>query len=356
MAGYAVQLNNASLPLRFLLVLSSDHITGATGKTPTVTLAKNDGLNTFVAVSGVVSEIGNGEYQVAPSPSDADVIGPVNLHATASGCDPVDLQFLVVNYNPLLASPSITANTETVTVRTFLTRLLRRIKVYGAGEVPSAEDLDDSFAVFKELLDSFGAQSLMKYTETRTEFDIDITKGTPSNPYTVGAGGDIDIGRPQVDDLRRLSYINPDWSPSVPLEIDMFLLSQDGWNGTSMKTLTNAVPTFAYYEPSFPFGSLYFWMVPTTTGMTGVIYHRESIAVLGSIDDTVSWPPGYAKAIRDLLVVELWPVFREGDPTPTLQRAAIDARSDLVAMNLRMVDMAVPAPGWYDAYSDQMLP
>lgn len=355
MASYDIERNNTDLPLRFLLVLASDHITGATGKTPTVTLAKNDGLG-FVAATGTVTEVGNGEYDLSPSPADANVLGPLTLHATASGCDPSDTEFLVVNYNPLYAVPTITPNTEVVTVRTFLTRVLRRLKAYGPGEDPTADDLADTFSVFKQLLDSFGAEPLMKYGQTRTEFALNTTNGTPDDPYLVGPGGDIDIPRPQVDDLQRLTYINPAMQTTTPLELTIFRLTEQAWNSTAQKTLTNTIPTFAFYDPSFPYGKLYLWMMPTTSDLTGVIYTRTQIAVLGSLNDSILWPAGYAKAIRDLLVVELWPEFREGDPSSTLLRAATDARSNLVAMNHRMVDMSTPAGGWYDIYSDTILP
>lgn len=95
--GYPITKGNQTRPLRFVLTLSSDHISGATGVTPTVLIAKNDGLG-FHAPVGIITEVGNGEYQVAAVPGDANVPGPISLHATAAACDPCDADFLVVNY------------------------------------------------------------------------------------------------------------------------------------------------------------------------------------------------------------------------------------------------------------------
>ncbi len=90
-------------------MLASDHITGATGKTVTVTIAKNDSGG-FVVPAGNIVELGNGVYQVAPAAADASVLGPLSLHATAASCDPVDEDFVVVNYNPqITVSQPITA-------------------------------------------------------------------------------------------------------------------------------------------------------------------------------------------------------------------------------------------------------
>jgi hypothetical protein len=98
MQGYEVQQNSAAYPLVFLLVLSSDHITGATGLTPTVTLSKNGGA--FASPAGAVSAIGNGWYQVAGNATDTGTLGPIILHASVATADPTDVVFPVVAVNP----------------------------------------------------------------------------------------------------------------------------------------------------------------------------------------------------------------------------------------------------------------
>lgn len=82
----------------FLMIDESDHFTGLTGLTPTVTLSKAGG--TFAAPSGSVSEVGNGWYKVAGNATDTNTLGPLVLHASASGADPVDAIFEVVAFDP----------------------------------------------------------------------------------------------------------------------------------------------------------------------------------------------------------------------------------------------------------------
>ncbi len=84
--------------LLFFMALSTDHITGATGKTVTVTISKNGGA--FASPSGAVSEIANGWYQVAGNATDSNTSGSLILHATASGCDPADKEFEVQGFDP----------------------------------------------------------------------------------------------------------------------------------------------------------------------------------------------------------------------------------------------------------------
>jgi hypothetical protein len=71
----------------------------ATGKTPTVTIAKTTGP--FAAPVGSVRAVGQGWYEVAPDPTDANTLGPLTLHATASACDPADEEFVIVAYDPV---------------------------------------------------------------------------------------------------------------------------------------------------------------------------------------------------------------------------------------------------------------
>ena len=93
-----IKLNDTTKPLVFLMVDANDHITGKTGLAPTVTISKNGGA--FASPSGTVSEIGNGWYKLVPSAADVDTLGPLLLHAEATGADPADIEYQVVAYDP----------------------------------------------------------------------------------------------------------------------------------------------------------------------------------------------------------------------------------------------------------------
>lgn len=110
------QQSTTTYPLVFLLVSSTDHVSGVTGATVTVTLSKNGG--SFASASGTVSEIGSGWYSLGGSglATDLGTLGPLVLHATATGADPTDSLFTVVPWNPfdgtrlgLTALPNATA-------------------------------------------------------------------------------------------------------------------------------------------------------------------------------------------------------------------------------------------------------
>lgn len=95
---YAIQKDQTAVPLLFFMLDSTDHLTGKTGLSPTVTISKAGG--SYNAPSGAVAEIANGLYKVAANATDANTMGPLALHATAAGADDCDCIFLVVGYDP----------------------------------------------------------------------------------------------------------------------------------------------------------------------------------------------------------------------------------------------------------------
>src|SRR5215469_3651371 len=80
---------------KFLMVLSSDHISGATGKTVTIKLSKGPGAAGTTA-AGAVTELDStnlpGVYQVALTTSDTGSSGDLWYTCSASGCDNTDFK------------------------------------------------------------------------------------------------------------------------------------------------------------------------------------------------------------------------------------------------------------------------
>lgn len=84
---------------KFLMVLASDHITGATGATVTVQLSKGPAPAAFAAAGGAVTEIGLGWYQCLLSTTDTNTPGDLAVHCagTSPTCDPTDFVDQVQN-------------------------------------------------------------------------------------------------------------------------------------------------------------------------------------------------------------------------------------------------------------------
>lgn len=84
----------------FLMVLSSDGKTGATGKLSSLVVNLRKPGGTFGAAGGVLTEVGLGWYQVALTAIDTNTVGDLDFNCTASLCDSTDFRE-TVGYAPV---------------------------------------------------------------------------------------------------------------------------------------------------------------------------------------------------------------------------------------------------------------
>ena len=111
------QVGVARYPISFMLVLKSDHITGATGKANTIslTIAKS-GDNVFKArdPTVVITELGFGWYNWPPSLLDRDTPGELKIHVDEPSSDPYDEKYDIVSYDPFAAISLPTAERNAI--------------------------------------------------------------------------------------------------------------------------------------------------------------------------------------------------------------------------------------------------
>jgi len=81
------------------MVDSTDHVSGKTGLSPSVSISKVGG--TFATAGGTVSEVGSGWYKIALTATDTNTLGDLAYHITATGADPTDFVDQVIAVNPL---------------------------------------------------------------------------------------------------------------------------------------------------------------------------------------------------------------------------------------------------------------
>jgi hypothetical protein len=203
--GYPITKDQTAQPLVFLLVSSTDHITGITGASPTVTISKNGGA--FAAPAGAVTPIGNGWYKVAGNAADADTFGPLLLHAEAAGSDPTDDRFDVVAYNP----QAISLGLSDVAVN--LTKW--------AGKAVAAANLDgvpkvDVVAVGGQAANSYDGTAQAGTTSTIT---LDTTEAASADTLTgrrITIIGGTGAGQSRIitsyeGEATRLAAVHKDW-------------------------------------------------------------------------------------------------------------------------------------------------
>jgi hypothetical protein len=77
-----------------LMVDSTDHVTGKTGATLTITASKD--ASAFSSITPTVTELSSGWYELALTTAHTDTLGDFAMHLTATGADPTDTRDQVV--------------------------------------------------------------------------------------------------------------------------------------------------------------------------------------------------------------------------------------------------------------------
>lgn len=77
-----------------IMVDGTDHVTGKTGLTLTITASKDGAA--FASISPTVTDRGNGWYKIELTTSHTDTLGELALHITGTGADPSDVPMRVV--------------------------------------------------------------------------------------------------------------------------------------------------------------------------------------------------------------------------------------------------------------------
>lgn len=213
-----------------------------------------------------------------------------------------------------------------------ITAALQDLGVLQAGETPSGEDQAYCLTRLNRLLDQWAAERLQIYTVTRSTWTITANDGQ----YSVGSGGDVNIARPVF--VEHVSVIDTSTDPDA--EFPLAMITDDAYAGISLKAQTSSYPSYAYYNPTYPTGTLILWPVPTSSTLQGAIYAAAAIAQAATAGTSFSAPPGYQRMMETNLALEVAPGFSR-DPSAVLVRAAMDSMAKVKRANYRLSDMSV---------------
>lgn len=223
-----------------------------------------------------------------------------------------------------------------ITVSKLFELALKRINVIGQGGSITAVDADDALLYANNWIDSLSIENITIPFILRTTWTM--VSGQAS--YTVGTGGDINIPRPTF--IEHVNYIDGSLSPAIERELDY--LTDDAYAAIPIKTLTNLLPSFYYWNPTYAsgLGTLHFWLVPTSSVLTGVLYSHSPVAQFVNLTDTLVLPPGWQFFMQENLAVFFASTFRENLPAdPELVRSATMSKLMITRANLRPQETTV---------------
>lgn len=217
-----------------------------------------------------------------------------------------------------------------------ITGALDILGVVQAGQAAGGNDLVDGFRRLKNMLGQLRIQSLTAPDVGREVFPLVANKGGPSNPYTIGPGGDFDTTRPNS-----LTGVGLLLNASVPqpVEIPRTLYTDDAWESVQVKDLPSGLFTGLYYSLTYPLGTINLWPIPTTSLNSLVLYRLDQLGAFSTLTATYNIPDGGEEMLEYQLVLRLAAPYQRKVPDGVPELAA-DALATFKRQNYKSNDFA----------------
>ena len=199
---------------------------------------------------------------------------------------------------------------------------MRLVGATSSGETPTANEIADGLLVLNDMLEQWSIDGLMVYV--CREIVVPLTAGVSA--YTVGPTGGVVTARPTSIENAYARWQGVDYPVDVTGETSRY-------DEISLKTQGGVTPELALFESSFPDATLTVWPVPTLPGVVMYLTVPTSLAQVGSSATTMAYPPGYSRALRYCLGVELAPEYGL-TVSERVAKVAIDAKADVMRKNM----------------------
>lgn len=208
------------------------------------------------------------------------------------------------------------------TALTIIKASLKLIGALGQGETPSDADAADGLEALNTMLDSWQTKRLYVYQIKEENFSLTGSKGT----YTIGSGGDFNTTRPIKISDAFIRENGVDYGLNI-------IEQRDDFNRISVKSVESNIPDYLYYETGFPLGTIHLWSVPNTANDL-FINSWQTLQSFSGLTTQLSLPPGYERAIKYNLALELAPLFGV-TPTDEVKRIAKESSGSIKRVNNR---------------------
>lgn len=219
-----------------------------------------------------------------------------------------------------------------MTYRELINSSLRLIGVIASGETPSADEFQDSLDSLNNLVDSWKNHKLLVISRIREEFDLISNK----NEYLIGPTGDFVTSRPSEIFHVGIKDLN---NNEIPLEF----INYQEWARITSKESTASVPTRYYVDYTPENVTLKLFEIPIENRKI-VIYSKKEAVNIADVDNEIELQPGFKKALKYNLALELGIEFsRPADPL--ILKIATDTLKGIKKNNVQPAKMISDAFG-----------
>lgn len=163
-------------------------------------------------------------------------------------------------------------------------------------EALDADEANDGLILLNDMLDSWSNDDMTTFSATLESFAL-----TGASSYTIGVGGTFNTSRP-IDIQSAVVRLA---SVDYPLK----LITQDQYQEEiAIKSITSPIPQYLTYDNGYPLGTIKMYAVPTS-GSTLTLLSDKPLANLSALTTVVDLPPGWKRALKYNLAMDLGPQY-----------------------------------------------
>lgn len=188
---------------------------------------------------------------------------------------------------------------QTISAIDLIRRAMLLINAVAAGEMPADGDLNDGLITLNEMLDSWDLQPLATYNSPNENFVLTPGQATYNWGLTAGVTGFVSDRPVRIDNVTCVRA-----GLSTPVDV----VTQDEYDRIPLKALSQPLVEKVLYVNSFPLGILTCYPVPSEAVTLSINTGRQLDGPL-TLQSNIALPPGYLRAIRYCLAVEMWPEY-----------------------------------------------
>lgn len=219
-----------------------------------------------------------------------------------------------------------------MTAREMIASSLRLIGVLASSETATSEEANDALKSLNQMLSSWSTENLIIYQKVRDEFSLVASTAT----YTWGTGGTFNSSRP-IEIIKA----NIELQGTDPQEIPLRILNTREYAELSLKELTSNIPLSVYFDGAYPLLNVTFHPVPSAAEKA-VFYSLKPFTEL-TLSTALSYPPGYEKAIRYNLAIDLAPEYGR-QPDALIMQQAVESKAAIKRKNIKPILLKADLP------------
>lgn len=245
-----------------------------------------------------------------------------------------------------------------MTARDLIVRAFRFVHIIGAGEDPTAEEINDGLDVLNELIESTAIDKLLAFFNAEIIFPMVGGKLL----YTIGPSSTTpDVIAPRPVEILS-AYCRRPIGNAQPVDLPIFVAAKEDYDRLQSKfTTVSGWEQVLYYSASYPKGAVTFYQVPADNLSEIHLNVSAQLAPFTTLNDLVVLPPGYPQWLRYTLGQHLAPEFGYTF-TPEMGALQLKAEALIKANNSKplavsgsnIVNLANKSgnSGSYNVYSD----